>query len=1161
MHSSLEHIDASLPVTALKALDLGDTRLILQGRGPHCQVIKEQSGELLAKLRTFRRNNIHGFILLNQDQQEAEKPYIRLVAWGGSSLRVIDLSLAKNDASGDMKASLQAATAECLAPDWILAGCSPNQGSKAERAYVVTAHNTILGLHVVEEESHSVSKIYLQQLVTGVKSILFSADTIALSSSHILIAAGTVFGEIIVWSCFVDEDESGPLAPNASGSIHHFFTGHEGSIFGVRISPPVSSLPGRQSGRLLASCSDDRTVRVWDITDCEHASRHDPSAYLTDGFELRTTGFGAVAVTDHESGSESCVAKAFGHSARIWGVHFVLTMADNQSKLTIVSRGEDAKCILWDLSWSLSPTHKTEFKLTQLSSSHLHNGKHIWSLDLCGSRTQTTIYSGGADGAVRSFKIDVDERASIILPNRDNRITVSSDSQNTVPARERSFKAFAFISPKLFVATTFQGEIQLGSIRADGGKGQLIFKETLHVQEDLRSFSVITSLPHKGVALLGNAHGLIRLYTHGTRSLNQIVQADGRPLQLYFLGYDTDASEGSATLSFVTSYATLRKADLFQVTMQANAEPKVNKTELSLPHGMEVSYASWISSQYLAFGIKSGALLVYRVAETGGSLQPIMCTLRVHGREGVNEITQFSSLFEEAEPSRDYFMTCGRDGDYCIHELEALGGMAVRLRTIHRSSPAVSFNIEGFYVDKKSQDFMLYGFQSTEFILWNETTHTEVARVDCGGARRMWAFHPSHETSGAGLLLWSQSGFNALRIQAGINRTLRAGGHGREIKSMEVSPSTPERETLIATGAEDTHLRIFAPVPQRNETSWGSFKCLRVLRDHTAGVQQVTWSTDGKTLFSSAGFEELFVWKVRQVPSFGLATVLAASSPKDDPVSELRVTSFDVLDVKEDTDSGFLLCLTLSNSTIKIFHYSSLADGGRFTLLARGAYTSNCLTQVRFLVEGSSIGLITASTDGHFTLWHLNPVLEPYYTISTSTLRLKQPVATLSISPPKIACENRYQIHSNSIKSLEMARISAKTSLVLAGGDDNALTLTLLSVDFTDADAGNHVCTITIPDAHAASITTIKILEQRQSDSQGKAQIIFASSGNDHRVKVWWAEVNATQSGAEAIQVGNLVDQYSAVADISSLDLIHDESGTRLLVCGVGMELLSMQLH
>ncbi|EAW06476.1 tRNA (34-2'-O)-methyltransferase regulator RTT10 [Aspergillus clavatus NRRL 1] len=1162
MHSSLEHIDACLPVIALKALVLRDTRLLIQGRGPYCQVIDEQNGKLLAELKVFRRNNIHGFILLSQNQRDLGSASSRLVVWGGSSLRVIDLSLDSSDASESNKASLRAVTAEYLAPDWILAGCAPESGNKAERAFVVTAHNAILGLHVVENvDSKYAHAVHVQQLVSGVKSILYSADAISLSSSRVLIAAGTVFGEIIVWSCFIDENESNPLKLNAAGSIHHFFTGHEGSIFGVRISPLLNSLPGHRSGRLLASCSDDRTIRVWDISDCEKISRHDRSAYSTDGFELRTTGFGSVAATGDESGPESCVAKAFGHAARIWGVHFVPTATQDQTNLTIVSRGEDATCILWDLSWGASCSPKAEFKLTQISSSHLHTGKHLWSLDMNSTGSQTTIYTGGADGAVRCFTIDVNENASISLPNRDNRIVTSSDTQNIVSTRDKSFKAFAFVSSDHFVATTFQGEVQLGSVQSRTDAGRLIFKETLFVEEDLRAFSVIGSLPQKGLALIANALGLVRLYNHGTKSLDKVAQADGRPLRIFPLQYDVDAQRDATTLSFVTSYATLRKADLFCIGKSSTAEPHFTKTELTLPHGMEVSCASWIDHQYLALGIKSGALLVYKVAEMGGSLEPILCTLRIHGREGVNAITQFSTMFGEAGSLPDYFMTCGRDGDYCIHELADEGGSEVRIRTIHRSSPAVSFNVEGFYIDPLSKDFILYGFQSTEFILWNETAHSELARVDCGGARRMWAFHPSNETSGAGLLLWVQSGFNALQIQPNVNRTIRAGGHGREIKTMEVAHSTSERGTLIATGAEDTHLRIFAPASPHTESLWASFKCLRVLRDHTAGVQQISWSTDGKTLFSSAGFEELFVWKVRQIPSFGLATALAASSPKDDPMSELRVTSFDVLDVEEEqAKGGFLLCLALSNSTIKIFHYSSSVDEGHFTLLARGTYTSNCLTQARFLVTSSSIGLITASTDGHFTLWHLNPVLEPFYSMASSSVHLRQPLETLSINPSSITCENRYQIHSNSIKSLEMARISADTSLILAGGDDNALTVSVLTVDFTNTDAGSHVCTVTIPDAHAASVTTIKILKQQQLDGEGKAQIFFASSGNDHQVKVWCAEVDVPQSGSDGVKVKNLVDQYSGVADISSLDLITDESGMQLLVCGVGMELFKLQL-
>jgi hypothetical protein len=41
-----------------------------------------------------------------------------------------------------------------------------------------------------------------------------------------------------------------------------------------------------------------------------------------------------------------------------------------------------------------------------------------------------------------------------------------------------------------------------------------------------------------------------------------------------------------------------------------------------------------------------------------------------------------------------------------------------------------------------------------------------------------------------------------------------------------------------------------------------------------------------------------------------------------------------------------------------------------------------------------------------------------------------------------------------------------------------------------------------------------------------------------------------------------IADRYSSVADISSLGLIREESGeTKLLICGVGMEMMGIQLH
>ena len=223
---------------------------------------------------------------------------------------------------------------------------------------------------------------------------------------------------------------------------------------------------------------------------------------------------------------------------------------------------------------------------------------------------------------------------------------------------------------------------------------------------------------------------------------------------------------------------------------------------------------------------------------------------------------------------------------------------------------------------------------------------------------------------------------------------------------------------------------------------------------------------------------------------------------------------------------------------------------------------SNCLTQARFVQKDSSISPITVSTDGHFTFWNLTPVLEPFYTIAPSGLSVKQPIETTASTPTIISCESRYQIHSNSIKSLELAHISDTTSLIVAGGDDNALTVSLLNASIAHSESSTHVNTVTIPDAHTASVTTVKLIEQRQpqvnADGNATVDLTVASSGNDHRVKIWSVRV---EDAEKAISVGNVVNQYSPVADISSLDVIRDAASAelKLLVCGVGMEMLKIR--
>ncbi|CAG8033645.1 unnamed protein product [Penicillium olsonii] len=1045
--------------------------------------------------------------------------------------------------------------------------------------FLITANNALLSLEVTESNSPGRSTdISVYQLATSVKSILYSADVIALSASHVLMAAGTVFGEIIVWSCFLSDD--GLHKANAVGSIHHFFTGHEGSIFNVRISPQISSLNPNQPGRFLASCSDDRTVRIWDISDCENKTAQDPSAYATDGYDLRSTGFGPVGAGDQTVGSESCVVQAFGHAARIWGVYFRSIQNKDQTHVGLVSRGEDCTCVMWDLSWSKSSDGATSYELTEASSIQPHIGKHIWSLDLHRLDSETVVYTGGADGALKRFSIkEIDDTQLPVRPAPEPEIP-GFQRKRKQPTTDRA-RAFAFVSPSCLLCVSTNGQVQLGHMDQTGRS--TTSWEVLREVPDLGSFAVITGLPRKGLALIGNSRGLIQIYDHAARSFTDVATIGSRPLGLFFLETNSSSTQFLKTakeITFLVCYPTKEEATLVTASGWNSDSFKTHAVTFKLPSTFVVCSAALIfEGQYLMIGSKAGGLAVYQTPKNDETSEPTLIDRRIHGREFVNHIHTVSSTNGSDGTQSDFVLTCGRDGTYCLHEMR-LGGNktdTLSMRIVHRTASMIGGNIEGAYVDELTGDFMLYGFRSQEWVLRNESKLTDIINIASGGFRRDWAFSPGSKDANACFVWRDDASLVVTHIQPDASHLLRAGGHGRELKAVDVFSAPEGGRSLIATGAEDTTVRLFAPTSLVSASPWGTFECVRVLDRHKSGIQQVSWSKDGKYLFTSAAFEEFFVWRVRAVPSFGIATNLLAASPKDDPNSDLRILSFDLLEVKEvDGGQGFLLCLTFSNSTIKIFHFSP--SGCHFSLLTRGTYMTNCLTQAHFLVTGSSVNLITAATDGFFTLWDITATLESFYTMTDSVLEAKHAFNGSSAPADDITCEGRYQIHSNSIKGMELVPLSETATAIVAGGDDNSISVSLLHTSSTTTDPRANVATVSIPDAHAAAVTTVKVLSQHNipdtSSNTASTKITVATSGNDHRVKIWSIVVDPAQPGTQGISVEFLLDRYSAVADVSSLGLVRkhgsvnssdsdvpgsQNSQAQLVVCGVGMEMFGVK--
>lgn len=205
---------------------------------------------------------------------------------------------------------------------------------------------------------------------------------------------------------------------------------------------------------------------------------------------------------------------------------------------------------------------------------------------------------------------------------------------------------------------------------------------------------------------------------------------------------------------------------------------------------------------------------------------------------------------------------------------------------------------------------------------------------------------------------------------------------------------------------------------------------------------------------------------------------------------------------------------------------------------------TNCLTQAHLLLKDSSLSLITAATDGHVTLWDLTSTLEPFYIINSSTLALRRSLQSSPVSPETIACENRYRVHSNAIKAMQVMELFNAVTAILTGGDDNSISVSLLKKPSETSSSNTHLASVSIPDAHAASVTALTVIDQQLAQHSGSncqiTRLTVASSGNDHRIKIWSIDIDVTEPDVQGINVKLLVDRYSSVADISAIGLIHD---------------------
>ena len=1178
-----------VPVTALHACRLGDQDLLLSGEGASLYVYNCVQRQERLRQRVFDSQVIHGISSQAAPSLSCNGTDAWVLLWAGCAAAILHLRFQQEECeSRAFLRVVQSFVVELV--DWALYGdFFRSSDPEVTRAYLVTAQNEVHQLLVDHTSPAKCKKKILAKLVSGPSCVLYSAHA-RHTSRGLLVAAGTVFGEIVVWSANKEE-----RSDSWNSKILNVALGHKGSVFGVSLSD-VLNFDG-QSSRLLASCSDDRTVKLWKVDGESSRSddTDDGSSHLVRLSDV--TGFG-----DADNKPQSLLANAWGHSSRIWTVKFLpASLSPEKRRINLISTGEDASFHLWEatLGGSSAGNNFEWAELRNLNAFSNHSGKNIWSYDYHILKGKYVHYTGGADGSIvaTSLKSGSEERFEtedicIGMSFNDVLRQIELNEPGDVVAslaRTTSFKQYTFSDDGSILATTETGVVLCGKLRLD--RPGIVWRAIRSVQS--KASMLLCSDRDTGSIFFsrvgGNLHALKR--GSGEVSISSILIDSQAIFMCTASREDRDTSE-SPQSSIVIPFPHKCSVTLIDVST-ADTIHLNNSVQLTLPPNfIPTSACHHVKRTLLLLGSRSGSIALFDNLVEFESPAAVFTNLH-----GTDTVTSLTILKERASPPKQtsgqdlFVLTTGRDGTYAVHKICLWPNTprAPTLHTVHRTSSPIGPHIEGSYLvrklDRQSQELLLYGFKSKDFVVWNETRQIEELSIDCGGAHRSWAYSPMKEdTCGeiihGGNFVWTKAGAcNVYKKFTEDLSVVKNGGHGREIKSLAASPVRVNIDSLgirhaqlVATGAEDTTVRLFM-VEQVDSVSTdqacnSKLVCLRVLNKHTTGIHHLEFSPCGNYLVSSGGCEELFVWRVNtEVPVIGVGVVLECMLPKTEIDADARITSFRVRNSQrlgsestEATVLNFNIAATYSNGKIKIFGYSYEQESrrGSFEMLQEIVEGTFCLTRLHCMdaLDGDDDIILTAGTNGYVNL-HL-PI------------------------PRNIPL--RHRVHQNSIQAFLLVTIHQNPPmlLVITGGDDNAIGFTMIYPSVTTFNRyGSALKTLLVPSAHAAAVTDLALLSQTTLDG-GSHIVTIASASNDQRVKIWQISIHSeetpcvsqNESEMQSIQIEKVAECWTNVADAAAIQVLNSgpcqqnryseftvetaKFHQELLVVGVGMEIIKI---
>jgi len=1160
---------AVLPITALDAIQFEGLDILLVGKGNVLEAYNLTSHQQLCCCSVLKRQAIHGITVLGR-QQTLRSCEIDLLVYGNRQVAWVSLDLTC-DSRIVLHANLTLVHT-CWIQDWIL--CAKPCMSQEFCVVLLTSYNALCSITA----NQSARRLELSVLCHSLSVFLYSADFMLADENSFIVASATAFGELLIWLCRCDQhDKTWRAYPWRE------YHGHSGSIFGVSISPTISF--GDVDRRLVATCSDDRTIRVWDASGVEEEA-------------IAVIQRGAGVPGDAPRPFPHCdkdLTMTWAHSSRIWSVGFaaMIHAADEDPSMLLLSTGEDGQAQTWllDVGKLFSLNQPTSSALTMRYTDHHHAGKNVWARCHSPNKHDVHFITGGADGQLvrRTYDRNGDADARVmrlaqlfkaVRPSASDSVPVGT----VLAQRTIMFRSYLVAGTNQVIATTDTGLLLRGETA-----GKAASWRVLACSADSQPLVLSSGLAQHHAFFVDRSRSMLRVINVNTSVIRDVCQLRRTRIATVQIAWSKIAP-GLQLSHFCVAVSYFKKQDfeLIWVTVDAQGS-RFSSTYVSLPYTFETTSACVDGeARVLLLGSRAGAIAVYTgINDRTIFTSPATCRRRTHGEETITSIT---ILKDGLEPSGDelFYLTTGRDGTYCAlrldlrwsgnenHGNEEDEKLLARLSVIHRGTPPLGPYIEGAQLVKQfdhTQKLLLYGFRSKHFMVWDETNQTQVMAVVCGGAHRSWNLRLNDSTSEAATFVWTKAGAFMFYSQTQADhKILVSGGHGREIKALAVHRRDDSR-WLIATGSEDTDIRLFEYTIGVGGIA--DLKNIAVIRKHTTGLQDLRFSPDGSILFSAAGMEELFAWRLSTVPVLGQGVVFVGALPRTDTRSDARIMSLNIQRSRGSPrgPNPFSIVAAFSNGKAKTIDFSceDHAEDATFTIRSQLDLGTVCLTQVRTVSNPTTthIQAITGATNGFVT--------------STGPLQ----TAAYSSEPTTVS----HKVHQNSITAMDTKSLTSNHELIVTGGDDNSLALTLACYSPED-NRKPAFRTLIIPNAHAAALTALTVVEG-QCYGSGYKDFTIISAGNDQVLRLWRVTIaeglfpelgqctpetavsalgmrERTGQDSSEVQVEFVKEQYTDVADVSGLEILHrhptgdcqiDEhtQSLQVLVVGVGMEVLDIE--